>query len=277
MSSSRNWCFTLNNYTAEDEARLASLSCKYIVYGREVGESGTPHLQGYVEFNKGRKFEKVKSLLGDSVHLEMRRGTSKEASDYCKKDGNFFEQGVISKSADGGDEKKRWEDARVAAMEGRFNDIPADLYCRYMGNFKKIRLDSTQSSAILDGALVNEWFVGPSGTGKSKTAREQNPGAFDKDPKERWWDGYNGEDVVLIDDFDKFQKAQGGDLKRWSDRYPFPAAIKGGYLKIRPKKIVVTSQYLPEDIWDDKETLEAINRRFKIVHFSQFNPWNPPR
>ena len=66
-------------------------------------------------------------------------------------------------------------------------------------------------------------------------------------------------------------------MKRWSDRYPFPAAIKGGYLKIRPKKIVVTSQYLPEDIWDDKETLEAINRRFKIVHFSQFNPWNPPR
>ena len=93
MSSSRNWCFTLNNYTAEDEARLASLSCKYIVYGREVGESGTPHLQGYVEFNKGRKFEKVKSLLGDSVHLEMRRGTSKEASDYCKKDGNFFRTG----------------------------------------------------------------------------------------------------------------------------------------------------------------------------------------
>jgi len=70
---------------------------------------------------------------------------------------------------------------------------------------------------------------------------------------------------VIIDDFDKFQVKQGGDMKRWLDRYAFQAQFKGGYLFIRPRKIIVTSQYRPSEIWDDEKTVDAITRRVFIL------------
>lgn len=93
----RRYCFTLNNYDAADEARLAELAAgdrvKYLVYGRERGDSGTPHLQGFVIFNSSVVFNTAKSLLGDRCHLEPAHGTSLQAADYCKKDGDFVEFG----------------------------------------------------------------------------------------------------------------------------------------------------------------------------------------
>ena len=115
--------------------------------------------------------------------------------------------------------------------------------------------------------LEHEWWYGKTGTGKSWKAERENPGAYIKDPQERWWDGYDGEEVVIIDDFDKYQVKQGGDMKRWMDHRPFRAPIKGGYLTIRPRKIIVTSNYHPDQIWEDEETRDPIKRRVRIVRF----------
>lgn len=49
-----NWCFTVNNYTAEEIVAVKSLEYKYLVIGFEVGEEGTPHLQCYVELTNRR-------------------------------------------------------------------------------------------------------------------------------------------------------------------------------------------------------------------------------
>lgn len=284
---SRNWCFTYHIDGDADNvyATLAALDCRYIVFGREVcPTTGRRHLQGYVEFENAKTMSAVKRCLGsDRMHLESRRGAQDQAIDYCKKDGDFVERGVPARDpAVGGQlEKDRWTRARDAAKRGDFEAIDDELYIRHFSSFKKIRMDACQDRHTLDGELKNEWFYGDTGTGKSVTARELFPDMFVKDPETRWWDGYNGESVVLIDDFDKFHKSQGGDIKRWADRYPFQAPIKGGYLKIRPEKIVITSQYLPEQIWDDEETLRAINRRFTIRRFGDDPPrihpmFNPP-
>lgn len=88
----------------------------------------------------------------------------------------------------------------------------------------------------LDGDLCNEWFYGPAGTGKSLKAFTDYPDAYRKNTN-KWWDGYNNEDVVIIDDWEPQHKVLSWHLKIWADRYPFRAEIKGSSMLIRPKKL----------------------------------------
>jgi hypothetical protein len=87
--SSKRWVFTLNNYTDNDEVAVQAIECLYLVYGREVS-----HLQGFVTFKTMQRLSGVKKLL-PTAHWEIAKGSSCQASDYCKKDGNFFEKGKI--------------------------------------------------------------------------------------------------------------------------------------------------------------------------------------
>lgn len=93
---SRRWVFTINNPTDVDRQHVAVLSghelLKYLVIGRELGQSGTPHLQGFVIFNRSTRRSRVTGLL-PRAHLEITRGTSEQAATYCKKEGDFDEYG----------------------------------------------------------------------------------------------------------------------------------------------------------------------------------------
>jgi len=90
-------CFTWNNYP--DGAlqilirSVGTTGIKYLIAGHEVGDSGTPHLQGYLQSNHDM-FKRFKTAWGcNSIHFEKQKGDSKEAADYCKKDGDFLEAG----------------------------------------------------------------------------------------------------------------------------------------------------------------------------------------
>lgn len=97
------WVFTLNNPTEQDRDNVAQLGnnrelVKYLVVGRERGASGTPHLQGFVIFKRTARFGRVGRLLPRS-HIEPARGTSDQAAEYCKKDGDFDEYGEFPRAA----------------------------------------------------------------------------------------------------------------------------------------------------------------------------------
>lgn len=86
---SRSWCFTLNNYTEKDIQFLKDLEKTYMCVGKEVGESGTPHLQGYITFNRTYRLPQLKKLM-PRAHLEVAK--SKDAMNYCMKEGDYIKQ-----------------------------------------------------------------------------------------------------------------------------------------------------------------------------------------
>lgn len=92
-SRAKNWCYTLNNFTATDEASLIDVECEYHIYGREVGANGTPHLQGFIRFPGRKSLRQVSNTRGfGRAHLEVARNVT-QAILYCKKDNDWWEQG----------------------------------------------------------------------------------------------------------------------------------------------------------------------------------------
>lgn len=88
-ASGRSWCYTLNNYSEDELVRLASIDCVKHVAAKEVGESGTPHVQGYIRFANTIRISWWKNQF-PRVHAEVRLGSENQAWDYCTKDGNVF-------------------------------------------------------------------------------------------------------------------------------------------------------------------------------------------
>lgn len=265
---SRGWCFTLNNYSSEDESWAYSLSweSKYIVVGKEVGDSGTPHLQGFIYFDNKKSLMQMKDLHS-SAHWERMRGTPSQAAEYCQKDGDYFQWGILpmSQDAKGQVEKERWEDYLDSAKSGKYDEIPAEVLVKYGKGLKQaVLLRSVYDKSDTESQML--WYYGPSASGKSRKAREENPGCYLK-MCNKWWDDYVGQEVVLIEDFDIEHKCLAHHLKIWGDRYSFPAEVKGGKVDIRPRLIIVTSNYHPSDIWSRSEDLDPILRRFKPIKF----------
>lgn len=91
----RHWCLTLNNYNDNDvtELRLFATKTKYLVFGKEVGDGGTRHLQGFISFSSPRKIGGLLKLFGGRAHWEVARSPA-AAAQYCKKDGDFEEFGT---------------------------------------------------------------------------------------------------------------------------------------------------------------------------------------
>lgn len=239
--NSKYWCFTLNNYSDEEEAGIASILDKvnYMVYGREVGECGTRHLQGYMELVNKSRLSGVKKLecLSRS-HFEVRRGTSHEASTYCKKDGDVFEYGEISK---GQGARNDLDTVKRHIEEGKSELEIADLHfgswCRYRGSFEAYR-SLKKAKTSRDVKVTYLW--GNAGTGKTRGVFETYSDVWiSSDPTLQWFDGYNGEDVVLLDDY----RGEANDalILRILDRYPTQVAVKGSFRSWCPTRIFISS------------------------------------
>lgn len=92
--SAKRWCATINNYTEDDTDRIREYcteeNCQYAVFGKEIGDKGTLHLQGFIHLRKRVKIGTIKKNISMNGHYEMARGTDEENRQYCSKQGDLL-------------------------------------------------------------------------------------------------------------------------------------------------------------------------------------------
>lgn len=282
QQNARRWCLTINNYGDADIGQFENIkeSSTYFIYGKEVAASGTLHLQCFVCFKTPKRLPALKKIW-PTAHFEVSVGTPDQASTYCKKDGSFVEYGTLptgkTGSAEGGKATAaKWRSIADLAIMGKMNQImeeyPRECVASYT-KLKQIGFDFKITPPDLSEPC-GEWLCGKAGVGKSYTARKENPILYNK-MMNKWWDGYDHQEVVLLEDMDpSYEQSMQYFLKIWADQYAFRVEIKNHSAMIRPKKIIVTSQYHIKEIFKDPLIVEALERRFKtrlIVKIKDFD------
>jgi hypothetical protein len=263
MSKAKHWVFTLNNWTQDDVDRLEALhasgDASYIVFGEEVGESGTEHLQGYACFASRKTLAQAKRLIGSRAHLEVMRGTPQQASEYCKKDESYHEFGEIPA---GQGSRTDLGDLIGAIRSGK---SMRELEDEFPGEC--IRYDRAVLRRVAEARpfRTEKPYVhvlwGDTGVGKTRYV-------FDRFDWEdiyvysggKWFDGYVGQSVALFDDFTGSEFKLGFFL-RLLDRYPMRVEIKGGFVQWNPSKIFITSnkpvgEWYPNAFQKHREALD---------------------
>lgn len=134
---SKNWCFTLNNYIEDDETRLNALvdtnpKVDYIIYGREVGESGTPHLQGFITFKDKLRLVPAKQIVGSNPHMEVAKNIN-AAIKYCKKENQWKEFGARGSSQGKRNDIELFKDAVKGGMLSlsEIRETHSETYAKY--------------------------------------------------------------------------------------------------------------------------------------------------
>ena len=286
----KRFCFTFNNYTEEDEKKLKEeleKNAKYAVYGHEEGEQGTKHLQGFVIWNGNRRPASLKKI-NEKIHWENAFGTSQQASDYCKKDGkDIFEIGTLPddikerNKKNGNANKAKWDLYKKLAIEGKFDEIPSNIYIKNMRNlhllhdmsFKDKSMEEFGNKDLKDHFL---WLWGSTGTGKSTNARRiAKKIESDREPYlkglNKWWNGYKCQRVTIIEEANpKACEHLAHFFKQWADKWSFPAEIKcSAFDSIRPEYIIVTSNYSIRECFPAEQDYEPLERRFTEIELVQ--------
>lgn len=263
MTQSKNWLFTWNNPDYDQEQPNVWPDVRYAVWQHEVGDNGTPHFQGYVVFVKNMRLAALKKI-NETIHWEPRRGTHDQAKAYCTKadtrtDGPFFfGEDDEPKQGKRSDLEEAAEFAKDHTMAEVAETFPATFvrYNRGLAEYKNaITPDRTTATQ-----LIIYW--GPPRTGKSTRAQELWPDAFwlkRGRSGEPWWDGYDGHETVIIDEFYGWISVD--TMTRLIDRFPMQVEHKGKSTKFTSQRVVVLSNKPPTEWWSCE--LHGMKRRLE--------------
>lgn len=213
---------------------------------------------------------RAKDMAGYAAHM---KGFFWQNDIYCGKE-NEIEASYGKKPKDpqekGKAGREHWERIIDLSRRGEIETIREEAPATYFHHIRTIEYHRTRAGTKPPALerLCNEWVWGKSGTGKTIQFKLVYGESMYKKDQNKWWCAYNEEqDVVIIEDLDKDKAREymGAWLKIWADYDPFLAESKGGNTRyIRPRKIIVTSNWKPSEIWADPQMLEPIERRFKI-------------
>lgn len=209
--------------------------------------------------------------LAPGVHIDLCKGSIEQNERYVgkdasrKPDGRTFESGTLDKQGSRNDllRVKRAleegkEEAEIAADPDTFG-----AWLRYpavVERWKRAKIKPRSRSEV----PTVDVFIGPTGVGKTKRVFDEHKDSVYIKDHTKWWDGYNGEECILIDEFNpKGNYFVIETLLRLLDRYPFRGEVKGGYVQINSPFIAITTNIPFEDWYPTatQEQIDALNRR----------------
>lgn len=284
MSKFRSWCFTLNNYCEDDWNKFPKLfeeksnKINYLVQGKEVGENGTPHIQGFIHFDTQRTMGGIKKLFGnDRIHLEAKspKSTFEQAAEYCKKEKSFIELGKLPKQG----ARTDILDLKKSAEEGDAKHVMyekfGETYLKYHKAIDAITADYRRQQRIAKGYLHLQVIIhwGHTGTGKTKAANEDPANTYmaKHTPTGYWYDGYVDQKILVLDEFGCHMPLN--DLKdRLDGHCNIMIPVKGGMTPQSWEVVHITSNQDPR-LWytncRDADRKALWNRITKVIHYKE--------
>lgn len=273
MTRAYSWCFTINNYTETDTNSLVQwmdtkTPPKYLLYAPEISETGTPHYQGYVMFKNARTMSAVAKYL-KRANLSEAKGNAQHNLSYIKgpyDDGkgktkplntDCVEQGEIPQQG------KRTDINEVCALvQGGANMREIIPQATSYQSIRMAEISLKYFEKPRETCTKLYWFHGPTGTGKTSSAYELCEDPYICMGTSKWWEGYDGQDDVIIDDYRRdFCKFH--ELLRLFDYLPLRVECKGGSRQFRAKRVFITTPYDIDQTWEGRtaEDIKQLKRR----------------
>lgn len=209
----------------------------------------------------------VKSLLvgwignhAASTHVEPMRGTREQCIEYCQKSDTYsgfrFRLGAVPV------EKRRGTELLSFFRSGGSVSVLAqdpawdDMLLRFSRS-RLLELSSLVHPLERDPSVPPVCVVhyGAPGTGKSRRVFSAFPKAYKK-PSGKWWDHYDAQSDVILDDFDG-SFLSFGDFKRLIDRYPTFVEVKGSTIPLLATQWQITTNVYPSHWWSKSCTGES--------------------
>ncbi len=270
-----HWFLTNNNLTFTDDDYIGTIvndklapHLTWCQLGCHIGrKSGRIHLHAVIALKRKKRKTALRKIY-PAWDIEPRYGSIESNKVYLSKNNEYRELGIKPK----GTLKDRWAEVVKCAKEHRIGDIEPMMQVKFYGNIKRIAADNPVSLPSLPVKKCHYWIYNPvSDAGKTWYAEHRWPGFYPKKPQNKWWGGYNGQDAVIINNVTPEHMYKQSPLRMnlvspWADTPAFNCEIKGEEFLIRPKCIIVTSQYSIEQIFGYSNTeLNAAYTRFILL------------
>lgn len=231
----------------------------------EGNQGGYLHWQVLVVLSRKGTLRTMQDIFGREGHYE--RSRSAHADEYVWKEatrvaGTQFELGVKPIRQN---KKCDWERVWEFAKAGQYEQIPERIRVSHYRSLRTIRSDYSRAVGMERTCNV---YWGKTGAGKSLRAwTEAGMEAYPKDPRTKWWDGYTGQQHVVIDEFRGAIDIS--HMLRWLDRYPVLVEIKGSAIPLTATTFWITSNISPREWYPvvDQATFDAFMRRIQVTHF----------
>lgn len=272
--SSRFWTFTIwiHDFRMEKEI-MEKKNMNFIIFQIEqCPKTKKLHYQGYIEFTRAVNLRWMSTNFGKSNHYERARGSGDDNITYCsKKETRVDGPWSIGTSENKGQGQRNdliniKNDLKEGKDMNYIGENYAGSYIRYHKGIEKLQQLLIKERRNWRPELIV--FIGPPGTGKTKRAFDENEDKtiYNKPDCSQWWDGYDGQEVVVINEFKGQLPME--FMNNLADYYPMQVQIKGGYKKFTSKKIYITSNIELDKWWTENN--DSFYRR--ITTFSRFFP-----